>query len=450
MNMDRCKEHRDALHAYRAGELSPLARQRVDAHLSGCEGCRAELWLQAGIEDAAKAGPAPLDDAKKRRLLARIHEEVRAEEAPAPARTWAWRLWPAFAFAAAAALALFVWRPSVEVEPASGWVASAAGVRAFAAEPARVGFEPSERAAVLRLDAGALDLHFDRPAGAEPLRVTTPHAELIVRGTTFRVDVRASETLLSVLEGTVELRAAGRSQLVGPGGTARATVAALERVEAEPAALAALVSTFPEYAPQPAAAPSAAPAVSAPAPRPAPAAPAPPSVEAPVDAALAPDAAALRLAAARRLWLDGDAAGAEAEARALLALPELRDELRREALYLTATVQRSAGRAAEAAAAFATLAADSGAPQARLARLERARLLAGPLGRHALALEELAALDGDDSLAETALLERCSLLIEDAALAEARVCLDAHVTRFPAGARSAQVKRLLERLPPAR
>lgn len=61
----------ERLMEYAAGTLTPAERATVDAHLAGCDGCRADLATWAGIAAAAGPDVAPPGPALIRRVLAR-------------------------------------------------------------------------------------------------------------------------------------------------------------------------------------------------------------------------------------------------------------------------------------------------------------------------------------------------------------------------------------------
>ena len=104
----RCESIRVSLHAYRAGDQSPLERERVRSHIAGCTSCGAELLLQSQVEDAAKYGPEPMSDDTKHAILARIKADVSAE-APGGASLLSWRLLlPSAALAAGLATVLLL------------------------------------------------------------------------------------------------------------------------------------------------------------------------------------------------------------------------------------------------------------------------------------------------------------------------------------------------------
>jgi anti-sigma factor RsiW len=74
---------RDLLAGYADGELPPETASQIDAHLVGCEPCRAELAVHEVVRRrlAAEPAPAAAPDALRRRVLS----AVAALPEPAPA-----------------------------------------------------------------------------------------------------------------------------------------------------------------------------------------------------------------------------------------------------------------------------------------------------------------------------------------------------------------------------
>jgi anti-sigma factor RsiW len=73
------------------GRLAPAERARVEAHLAGCERCRAELAWEQQLQQRYAA---ITDDAEPERALAALR--ARLDEAP-PARARRWSPWPSIA-----------------------------------------------------------------------------------------------------------------------------------------------------------------------------------------------------------------------------------------------------------------------------------------------------------------------------------------------------------------
>ncbi|MDF1564478.1 MAG: AgmX/PglI C-terminal domain-containing protein [Deltaproteobacteria bacterium] len=241
-----CLEVRELLIAYRAGEVTPLQRQRVEVHLAGCASCKAELAFESELERTARAGPEPLTDTRKRQILGQIHERLEHEQQRAPF----WRrpvVWaPATGFAAAAAALLLVLSLPEPLPVQEGWLETQRGIEAFATEAAQVRFEESDEGPVIHLGAQAVLARYQRRPGQRPLRVRTPHGDAIIRGTIFFVDVQADRTEVGVQKGTVEVvDRAGHSILVGAGEQARSTAERVEAVEATSPRFARLRETFP-------------------------------------------------------------------------------------------------------------------------------------------------------------------------------------------------------------
>jgi hypothetical protein len=155
------------------------------------------------------------------------------------------------------------------------------------------------------------------------------------------------------------------------------------------------------------------------------------------------------LRAARAAWKQGRSPEALGLLEELTLRRAVEPAVREDALYLTADIHRSERRFGEAAAALAALADGSASPAARLARLERARLLVRELGRGDEAMGVLASLayDGATDLpAREGTFELCALLLDRAAHERAEACLAGFLARFPGGPRTSEARDLLDRL----
>jgi anti-sigma-K factor RskA len=103
-------EHRpweEELAAYALGALDTEEAEVVEAHLAGCERCRADLrWLEPAIELIPESVPQVSPPPSLRAdLMTVVNREARAEErARSPARWRSWLLRPATALAAALAV----------------------------------------------------------------------------------------------------------------------------------------------------------------------------------------------------------------------------------------------------------------------------------------------------------------------------------------------------------
>lgn len=107
-----CARYRDALTGLAAGGEAPVA---LEAHLAGCERCRAELVALRQLLAVADQGLAHLSAAEPAgSFVPRIRAAMAFQEVPARRAIW---LWPSLATAAAVSLvALFVvMRPAREV-----------------------------------------------------------------------------------------------------------------------------------------------------------------------------------------------------------------------------------------------------------------------------------------------------------------------------------------------
>jgi Putative zinc-finger len=84
MKTERCRDWRPSLGAYTLGHLSEEERTALEAHLDGCQDCRAEVETLSGVAqllpfaDPAHFGPAPKPSAELgRRIAAQIGSERR-------------------------------------------------------------------------------------------------------------------------------------------------------------------------------------------------------------------------------------------------------------------------------------------------------------------------------------------------------------------------------------
>jgi ferric-dicitrate binding protein FerR (iron transport regulator) len=210
MTRKSCEEIGEQLHAYRAGELGPLERERVEAHLNHCADCAAELAMMSSLVDAARLGPPAMSWDQKKRIELQLFEHLATpQKQQQERRTWRW--WPVIfipSFAAGAALMalLFTLIPKeTSVAVASGWLPTESGVRAFAPSAAEVNFDVENKAPHLTLKDKAVLVRYQRPVDAGILSVSTPHGEVLVKGTVFFVDVDKDKSIIGVQRGVVEV-----------------------------------------------------------------------------------------------------------------------------------------------------------------------------------------------------------------------------------------------------
>jgi anti-sigma factor RsiW len=118
-----CREWRESLGAYALGQVDEEERARIDAHLEGCDSCRAELALLDPVvrmlphADPVHFGPAPQPPAELgAQIAATIEAERNERRKRGNRRRYGFALGGATALAAAA-LALFVLLPGGSGEP---------------------------------------------------------------------------------------------------------------------------------------------------------------------------------------------------------------------------------------------------------------------------------------------------------------------------------------------
>jgi predicted anti-sigma-YlaC factor YlaD len=110
MKTDGCRERRESLGAYALGHLSDEERAGLEAHLEGCEACRAELeGLASLVRPMTLADPARFESAPSppASLAARVAVAIGAEQLKERRRRRA-RFSLAFGGAAAVAAAVVV------------------------------------------------------------------------------------------------------------------------------------------------------------------------------------------------------------------------------------------------------------------------------------------------------------------------------------------------------
>src|SRR4051812_2820511 len=109
MKTDGCREWRESLGAFALGHLPPAERAGVEAHLEGCEHCRAEVeGLAALVRPMSLADPARFERAPSPppSLAARVAAAIGAERLKLRRRRVRFGL--AFGGAAAVAAAVLV------------------------------------------------------------------------------------------------------------------------------------------------------------------------------------------------------------------------------------------------------------------------------------------------------------------------------------------------------
>jgi tetratricopeptide (TPR) repeat protein len=223
-------------------DLDARERETLNQHLEGCERCREHAAVRAALRARLRGEPVP-DGQSDQAIIGRAILQTGRFPSSAPDRR---RRAPWIAAAAVALLAAGIggWlllrgdgEPAVaesESAPAAEHAGSAQSAQSAPAEPtdssggdaalaagpgaqelcpgvrARVQGEgrltrSTERRCAIDLAAGALWMHVD-PAQRSHVTIATPHAEVVVRGTVFGVEVHETETEVTVERGRVEVR----------------------------------------------------------------------------------------------------------------------------------------------------------------------------------------------------------------------------------------------------
>ncbi|MGE0787679.1 MAG: FecR domain-containing protein [Sandaracinaceae bacterium] len=395
------------------------------------------------------------------------------------------------ALAAAAGLLLWVWAAGSDgPAPMGRWLTQKRGVHAWIEGDGDVRFLATGATAIEVTD-GTVLVELDHARASGPLVVRTRDAEVWVRGTIFYVSCAPGQpTRVGVRRGRVEVRAGEDVELVERGQGALAEHADVRAAAPARAAMRRLGELF--GGPEPLATMERSTSASPPE-EPSDAADDPEiavatgtsdedlddatrseretdarsgralrraaerRANAPADEAPVPEAAlpapepsvADQLARARALGSGGQDAAAERILRSLLASDRLGRDEREEALYLLSNSLRAQRRYREAADVLGRLADSSGSRAARLARIERARLLAYNLddvGEAQRLLDRIVSEGGSDSLTREAGVEACFLRLERGDRDGADRCLTQLVERFPTVREHSKVRLLQRRL----
>ena len=453
-----CHNIREKFHSYRLGELSSLGQQRVAIHLENCPTCKSELWLQSRLEDTAKGGTVPLSDLKKRQILNNINQQISTEPAPLLGGTLLEKLLrPALALPAAAAVAFVVYfafsnqqsppefapallpsaaaptqSPAPTISPETptkiaprkaGWLNAGAGIRAFATNQSRIETNSTATSSSIRLDFGEVIASFKRPKGGHPLRIETPHATAIIRGTAFSISSSSAETRVVVRNGKVEVRArSGNTVMVHGGEMVLVTTDGINHGSAPKPRIEAITLQLNPMAQKSA-----------------------PSVK---KASPKQSSGRNLLMRARKFWRNGYPLRALTLIEELLA-SESNPHLLEEGHYLKATIYRDQGQRRAAAQTLELLAKNSKSETGRLAQLERARILSNQLNQYELAAKTLESLLNDnqrDVVAEEASFELCAIYLESDKLPKAKQCLSKFILNFPRSSHIGEASLVLQEL----
>jgi anti-sigma factor RsiW/tetratricopeptide (TPR) repeat protein len=489
---EACRDSIQSIDAYVAGALRGQQRQALEAHVSGCPACRAELALAMATREARAAAAAPVAPDRAARIFRAVTRSLE-ERAARPRGRSRWslrscarrrcapsfrarRAWQLSLAAAAVAVVLAVAlllvvreRPTTTTTTGASWVARAHGVRAWAEPGCVASVARRERAIELDVRRGTLLVAFERSAAQGPLRVRAPGLEVIARDAVFFVARDEGATTVGVRRGDVELRRRGQAaQLVAAYEQVRVAGLHVSRQRISAVRLERLVERFgedpvgqsPGASPQDRAGATRAARARRPrrprrprrsqtrrADRPpdeqtpaAEAGPAPPTV---------PSVAEIITAARQHLGRGETARARELLRKTLARAGGLAVAEREELLYLLANTLRRERRLREAVDVLGQLAASSRSHAARMADLERARLLAHSLHRPEQALKVLRRLvnrGGTDALAQQAWQELCMLYVEQRAREDARRCIDTLLRRFKSARSNKKVLELRDRL----
>jgi len=418
---------------------------------------RTNAFIAAAITDAREFAAVPATA----RTNARIFANVLAATPHAPQRS-GWPVWQlALALTAIALIVAlgFVARPrhTSEVTVAGSWLADAAGVMAWQEPGTNASFMASGDRVDLTLRSGTIYAQFTRAEAPGLLYVTTPSAVAIVRGTVFMVSVSESATAVGDTQGLVEVRSNDTSVFVEAGRTV--TVPRAQAIEPAPALAPAPVPAIDEAPAVPRARENAAHHAARAGRRhsahaaPAPAAPSSATADENPAGILAgtgstsPRSADV-IADARARLRGGDGQGAVSELEKAIAKTDERVD-REEMLYALANIYRARREFDRASTTLQALASSSQSETARLASVERARLLAEELGNNQEArriLRRFIASGRRDALAEEAWLDLCVLELEAQSFDTARSCLDSFLHEFGGRSRAPKARELLRKL----
>ena len=223
-----CAELRQDMVAFVSGELEPLVKARLEAHLAHCPACRElEVELGRGLEAAQHYEPT-LDAEHRRRLEARLSPYIEAQTGRR-AQLLAWSGIGLVAVSLLLVAGVLTWglrfrtgTPTPVAEPSP-----LMAVVPLPVAPAAPAVERSEPTPFVRLVTGGgwdgklqvedrkLTLTASRGfvaasfngGHARSLRVVTPAAVVEVVGTRFLVEVTSDATTVAVADGRVRVKA---------------------------------------------------------------------------------------------------------------------------------------------------------------------------------------------------------------------------------------------------
>ncbi len=228
-----------ALQAYVAGEVDPVKREAIKAHLDSCEVCLETLGKVEGVQRLLRrmAPPEP-DELRWHRIREKVRTNLDTETSSA-AHTLdllLGRRWVTAGMAVACVVALLVWfAPRKPKTPASAIaeqsqnhekaqtintgespleVTLASGAQIRVAEKSRVTApEPSAKSLTLQLNVGELDIRFPRALARatqeQTAKIQTPAFSALAFSQDFSVGYRADAYYVAVREGRVEVEGEG-------------------------------------------------------------------------------------------------------------------------------------------------------------------------------------------------------------------------------------------------
>ncbi len=228
-----------ALQAYVAGEVDPVKREAIKAHIDSCEVCLETLGKVEGVQRLLRrmAPPEP-DELRWHRIREKVRTNLETETSTS-AHTLdllLGRRWVTAGMAVACVVALLVWFAPRKPKMPGSTVAElsqshekaqvintgesplevtlASGAQIRVAEKSRVTApEPSAKSLALQLSVGELDIRFPRASARgskqQTAKIFTPAFSALAYSQDFSVGYRADAYYVAVREGRVEVEGEG-------------------------------------------------------------------------------------------------------------------------------------------------------------------------------------------------------------------------------------------------